>query len=73
MMHFFTGQPLKVDLFSIIQKGKRTFSFMSQAMGLMADLDIGTENLRWMGDLRFILGLFRGGKPSHIHPANGLL
>jgi len=60
---FFTrsvGQPMKVDLFSMIQSGKRSVSFMSQALGLMADLDIGTENLRWMGDTRFIYGLLRG-------------
>ena len=54
------GQPMKVDLFSMTQGGKRTVSFMSQAVGLMADLDIGTENLRWMGDTRFIYGLLRG-------------
>lgn len=51
---------MKVDLFSLTQSGKRTISFMSQALGLMADLDIGTENLRWMGDARFVVGLFRG-------------
>lgn len=51
---------MKVDVFSLTQNGKRTISFMSQAMGLMADLDIGTEHLRWMGDSRFIVGLIRG-------------
>jgi sphingosine kinase len=35
---------------------------MSQAMGLMADLDIGTEHLRWMGDTRFMYGLIRGSE-----------
>ncbi|KDR81645.1 hypothetical protein GALMADRAFT_239721 [Galerina marginata CBS 339.88] len=54
------GEPMKVDLFSVTQGGKRTISFMSQAVGLMADLDIGTENLRWMGDTRFMYGLLRG-------------
>ncbi|KAK7460375.1 sphinganine kinase lcb4 [Stygiomarasmius scandens] len=54
------GQTMHVDVFSITQGGKRTLSFMSQALGLMADLDIGTENLRWMGDTRFIYGLLRG-------------
>lgn len=53
---------MKVDVFSLTQNGKRTISFMSQAVGLMADLDIGTENLRWMGDIRFVIGLARGGK-----------
>ncbi|KAF5381091.1 hypothetical protein D9615_003996 [Tricholomella constricta] len=48
------GKRMKVDVFSLTQNGKRTISFMSQALGLMADLDIGTENLRWMGDTRFV-------------------
>jgi sphingosine kinase len=26
----------------------------------MVDLDIGTENMRWMGDSRFVLGFIRG-------------
>jgi len=36
-------------------------SHMSASMGLMADLDINTEHLRWMGDTRFIYGFLRGG------------
>lgn len=51
---------MKVDAFSLTQNGKRTISFMSQALGLMADLDIGTEHLRWMGDARFMIGLMKG-------------
>ena len=37
---------------------------MSQALGLMAELDLGTEYLRWMGDKRFVLGFIRGRKDS---------
>lgn len=51
---------MKVDLFSFYQDGRRSISFMSQSLGLMADLDIGTEHLRWMGDTRFMVGLLRG-------------
>ncbi|KAF9053758.1 hypothetical protein BDZ89DRAFT_1032195 [Hymenopellis radicata] len=60
------GFPMKVDVFSFVQNDTRTISFMSQAMGLMADdhlwldVDIGTDNLRWMGDTRFVYGLLRG-------------
>jgi sphingosine kinase len=57
-----TGQPMKADLFSVTMNSNRIYSFMSQAMGLMADLDIGTEHLRWMGDTRFLLGFLKGGK-----------
>lgn len=35
---------------------------MSVAIGLMADLDIGTEHLRWMGDTRFVYGFLRGSE-----------
>jgi sphingosine kinase len=63
---------MKVDLFSMTQGGKRSLSFMSQALGLMADLDLGTEHLRWMGDTRFMVGLLKGStlflafSPRHI-------
>lgn len=56
------GQPTTVDLCSILllPEGKRRLSFLSQATGLMVDADIGTENLRWMGDARFMYGFLRG-------------
>ena len=57
---------MPVDAFSITQNGKRTISFMSQALGLIADADIGTENLRWMGDTRFLLGILRGSEAFSI-------
>lgn len=53
------GQHMKIDLCSVQQEGKRIISFMSQAVGMMADIDLGTENLRWMGDTRFMVGLLR--------------
>ena len=67
---------MKHDICSVTVGGQRVFSFMSQALGLMADLDLGklhhpvkidsdaiagTEHLRWMGDTRFIFGFIRGG------------
>ncbi|KAG8217916.1 ATP-NAD kinase-like domain-containing protein [Butyriboletus roseoflavus] len=54
------GRPMKVDLFSFTQGNQKRISFMSQTVGLMADVDIETEHLRWMGDLRFIWGFLRG-------------
>ena len=56
------GQPMKVDLFSFTQGNQKRISFMSQTVGLLADVDIETEHLRWMGDLRFIWGFLRGGR-----------
>ena len=43
------GRSMATDLFSVTHGGKRYISFMSQAMGLMADIDLGTEHLRFMG------------------------
>ena len=53
---------MPIDLMSILQSGKRTISFLSQCVGLMADLDIGTDHLRWVGSSRFIYGYLRGGE-----------
>jgi len=53
---------MKIDLFAFTQGDTRVISFMSQALGLMAELDTGTDNWRWMGDTRFFLGFLRGRK-----------
>ena len=37
-------------MFSILQDGKRFVSFMSQTLGLVADIDLGTEYMRCIGD-----------------------
>ena len=52
---------MKADVCSVTQNGRRSYSFLSQATGLLAELDTETENLRWMGDTRFIVGFFKGG------------
>lgn len=36
---------------------RRTLSFLSQSVGLIAECDLGTENLRWMGPARFNVGV----------------
>ena len=41
---------MNVDLCSVTQKDRKFLSFLSQAIGLMAELDLGTEHLRFMGD-----------------------
>lgn len=38
----------------------RYYSFLSQAIGLMADVDLGTEHMRALGDSRFIIGYLSG-------------
>ncbi|KAH9946049.1 ATP-NAD kinase-like domain-containing protein [Epithele typhae] len=56
------GKPMDVDMFSMKQGESRYISFMSQAVGLMADIDLGTEPLRWMGGQRFVLGFIYNGE-----------
>ncbi|KAA1471124.1 hypothetical protein DENSPDRAFT_837053 [Dentipellis sp. KUC8613] len=62
------GRPMAIDLLSLLQGGKRSFSFMSQCLGLMADLDLGTEHLRWMGSNRFVYGYLRAVLSRKAHP-----
>ena len=50
------GVRTPIDLISITQGGKRTLSFLSQSLGVVADTDLGTDNLRWMGSFRFTYG-----------------
>lgn len=50
------GRRTAIDLVSITQRGRRSLSFLSQSFGIIADSDLGTENLRWMGPARFTAG-----------------
>ena len=46
-----------LDLVSITQGSTRMLSFLSQAVGIIAESDLGTEDMRWLGDTRFTLGV----------------
>lgn len=52
------GLRTPLDLVSITQGDRRTLSFLSQSVGIVAESDLGTEHLRWMGDARFTYGFF---------------
>lgn len=49
------GRAMPVDLCSVTQGQTRTFSFVLQSFGLIADVDLGSEHLRWMGGARFTM------------------
>ncbi|KAI5462908.1 sphingosine kinase [Mariannaea sp. PMI_226] len=51
------GVDTAMDLVSVTYGDKRILSFLSQALGLIAESDLGTEHLRWMGSLRFDYGV----------------
>lgn len=53
----------KLDLMAVTQNINHQevtkLSFLTQCYGMIADADIGTEHLRWMGPIRFELGVFQ--------------
>ena len=50
------GVRMPLDLVSVTRGDERYLSFLSQAIGLVAESDLNTENLRWMGPARFTYG-----------------
>ncbi|KAH7310417.1 sphingosine kinase [Stachybotrys elegans] len=51
------GVVTPIDLVSITQSDRRILSFLSQSLGIIAESDLGTENMRWMGSTRFDVGV----------------
>lgn len=45
------------DVMSVSQGNERFLSFLSQSYGIIADCDLGTEDMRWMGGARFTVGV----------------
>lgn len=65
------GTPVRLDLCSTTQMSEpqegqnnpeavRNLSLLSIAFGIMAELDVGTEHLRRLGSIRFVLGYLWG-------------
>ncbi|KAF9914692.1 sphinganine kinase lcb4 [Lobosporangium transversale] len=54
VLNIVKGKAMPVDLCSVTQgDSSRFFSFELQSFGLIADVDLGSEHLRWMGEARF--------------------
>ncbi|CAK5265779.1 unnamed protein product [Mycena citricolor] len=68
-MNAIKGLPIPLDICSVSQGDTRIFSFLSQAFGLMADLDMGTEwiRARWIGGIRFVLGYLNGAITGKVY------
>lgn len=46
-----------MDVASVLQPpSRRLYIMLLATYGMMSNLDVGTESLRWMGDTRFTLG-----------------
>jgi len=54
---YIKGIVTPIDLISITQGDKRILSFLCQSFGTIAEADLGTNNLRWMGGIRFTWGV----------------
>ena len=71
------SKPSKMDLMAITQKtqdspsGSTTkLSFLSQCYGIIADSDIGTEHLRWLGAIRFEIGVAQKVLTNATYPCD---
>ncbi|KAF2215023.1 hypothetical protein CERZMDRAFT_66268 [Cercospora zeae-maydis SCOH1-5] len=63
------GIRTSLDLVAITQGDRRLYSFLSQSVGVIADTDLGTESLRWMGAFRFTWGIIVRMLGKTIYPA----
>lgn len=58
-----------MDLVAITQGEEKYYSFLSQATALVAETDLGTESLRWMGSFRFTWGALVRLLGKNVYPA----
>jgi sphingosine kinase len=58
------------DLVSITQGDRRTLSFLSQSLAIVAETDLGTDNIRWMGEARFTYGFLVRLLGKTIYPCD---
>lgn len=59
-----------LDLVSITQGEERTLSFLSQSVGVVAESDLGTDHLRWMGSARFTYGFLVRLLRKKVYPCD---
>jgi sphingosine kinase len=64
------GLRTPLDLASVSQGDRRTLSFLSQSVGIVAETDLATEHMRWMGSARFTWGFLVRLLSKTIYPAD---
>jgi sphingosine kinase len=64
------GLRTPLDLISVTQGDRRMLSFLSQSVGIVAETDLATENLRWMGSARFTYGFLTRIIRQTVYPAD---
>ncbi|GAB7365520.1 hypothetical protein MBLNU230_g6593t1 [Neophaeotheca triangularis] len=63
------GVRAPMDLVAITQGSDKYYSFLSQSVGIVAESDLGTDHLRWMGPLRFTWGFLVRLLGKTVYPA----
>ena len=75
-LRFAKSVRMPLDLVSLTQhdpdlnKTTRTLSFLSQSVGIIADVDLGTDNMRFLGGARFDLGFLLRVMRKTIYPCD---
>ncbi|PLB34633.1 putative sphingosine kinase (SphK) [Aspergillus candidus] len=64
------GVQTPIDLVSLTQGQTRTLSFLSQSFGIVAESDLGTDDIRWMGAHRFTYGFLVRLMRRTIYPCD---
>ncbi|CAK7268684.1 sphinganine kinase lcb4 [Sporothrix epigloea] len=64
------GVVAPLDLASITYGKTRLLSFLSQAVGVVAEVDLATEGLRWMGSARFTWGFIERLLARKVYPCD---
>lgn len=66
------GTSTPMDLVSITQgsEGARYLSFLSQSLGIVAESDLATEHMRWMGEARFTVGFLQRVFRGKVYPCD---
>ncbi|KAI0914997.1 sphingoid long chain base kinase-like protein [Ustulina deusta] len=64
------GVRTSVDLMSVTQGSRRMLSFLSQSVGIIAEADLGTEHMRWLGAARFDVGVVQRIFSKKVYPCD---
>ncbi|KAH9903992.1 diacylglycerol kinase catalytic domain-containing protein [Xylariomycetidae sp. FL2044] len=64
------GVRMPMDLMSVTQGAKRMLSFLTQSVGIIAEADLGTENMRWLGAARFDIGVTTRVFSKKVYPCD---
>ncbi|KAI0971525.1 diacylglycerol kinase catalytic domain-containing protein [Xylaria arbuscula] len=64
------GVRTSIDLMSITQGEQRMLSFLSQSVGIIAEADLATEHMRWLGAARFDLGVVQRIFSKKMYPCD---